>query len=84
MGSELYTLSIHFRLVNFRTSNPIPMNGGRWVWPVTSGEAKAEDLYSGFYLNGRKYDLLLLMQDVSSGLLLFSDVSSCLSTYTDV
>jgi hypothetical protein len=31
--------------------------------------AQAEDLYSGLYLNGRKYDPLLLMQDVGSGLL---------------
>jgi hypothetical protein len=44
------------------------MNGGIWVWLVIVGSSGRRS-YSGLYLNGRKYDPLLLMQDVGSGLL---------------
>ncbi len=63
---------------------PVPMNGWYLGLAGCSG-GSGKDLAVDFNLNGCKCDLLLLMQGVSSGLLvLFSDVCSCLSTYTDV
>lgn len=85
LGSELYTLSTYFRPVSFRTSE-VPGSDEWWYLGLAGcSGGSGKDLAVDFNLNGRKCDLLLLMQGVSSGLLvLFSDVCSCLSTYIDV
>lgn len=60
---QSYTHSLY--ISDLSASGPLKSDSDEWWWLVTVGGSGRRS-YSGFYLNGRKCDPLLLMQDVGS------------------